>query len=258
MIKYIRAFMHYTYLLKLLTLNEIKRRYRNSVLGVIWSLVAPLLDMVILSIVFSAFLGRGIENYAVFMLTGRLVFGFFSAGTTTGMKSVVSSAQLLKKIYVPKYILVLAKQLSSFITFLITLIALSFVMLVTKFTVTMNILYSPIYLFLLLIFVTGCSFILSTINVFFRDMEHFYSVILTGLMYLSAIFYEPIIVPEKYQILLRINPLFHYIEGFREVIYYGNPPQITNLIICLILAIVSLGLGLKIFYSKMNRFIYYL
>lgn len=255
---YFNTFKRYRYLLTLLVKKDIKKKYKGSFLGILWSLLNPLLIMVILTIVFSTVFKFSIDNFPVYILSGRLLFEFFSSSTTSSMKSIISSANLIQKVYIPKYIITLSKVISNFVFFLISLIDLLLIMIITKADITVYILYAPLYLLLLFFFVIGVSLILATITVFFRDIEHLYGVFTTGLMYASAIFYPAEIIPDKYQFILKLNPVYYFIKGFRDAVFYGTPLDINNLIICFVIAFVSMIVGIQVFEKKQDKFILYL
>ncbi len=254
----VEVFMDHKYLFYLLTMRDVKKKYKNSYLGILWSLLSPLLDMIILSIVFSSLLSRNVDNYPVYLLTGRLLFQFYTSGSTIAMQSIVAAAPLIRKIYIPKYILVLSKLCSNYIFFLISLIDLGLIMLVTGHNITWNILWGIPYMILIFIFTVGIGMALSAFAVYFRDTEHIYKVFTNALYFASAIIYPPEIVPQKYQFMLQFNPVFHFLQGFRRVTYYGLAPDTTNLLLCLAISLVSLILGVTYFKKKQDGFILYL
>ncbi|RXT04511.1 ABC transporter permease [Ammoniphilus sp. CFH 90114] len=255
---YIKTFNKYTYLLTLLVKKELKKKYKDSFMGILWSFINPLLNMIILTIVFSTLFDNSIDNFPVYLLSGVLLFSFFTTTTTTSMKSIISSASLIKKVYIPKYIFTVSNLISNFIFFIISLLVLIMIMIVTSADITINIIYAPIYLLLLMIFTCGVSLILATVTVFFRDIEHLYGVFTTALGYSSAIFYPAEIIPEKYQLILSLNPFFYFIKGFREAVYYGLPLDQVNILVCSILAIVSLIIGILVFERNQDKFIQYI
>jgi len=256
--RYIENFLKYRFLLKELVSRDIKIKYRRSVLGILWSLLNPLMMMIVLSIVFSALFKHAIPNFPVYLLSGRLIYDFFSQGTRAAMVSIRSSASLLKKVYIPKYMFPLSKVLSTFVTFLISMIVLLIVMLVTRVDFTLNIIFAILPLFYILLFTIGCGLIISTLAVFFRDVEHLYDVILLAWMYFTPLFYPAEIVPRKYQFLLKINPLYYIITIFREAILYGKMPSLGYNIICLSFSLLTFLLGLIVFYRKQDKFILYI
>lgn len=214
--------------------------------------------MIILTIVFSSLFEISIDNFPTYVLCGRLIFDFFSQSTTASLNSIISSGHIISKVYVPKYIITLSKIISNFLFFMNSLVILIIIMLFTKAEFTLNILYAPLYFILLFLFCCGVGLILATITVFFRDMEHIYGVLTTALMYATAIFYPADIIPEKYQFVLTLNPIYYYVEGFREVVYLGNPIDIQNMLICLALGTISLVVGIIVFERNQDKFILHL
>lgn len=257
-IRYLKTFKNYYFLLTILVKKDIKKKYKGSFLGILWSLLNPLLNMIVLTIVFSTLFNRSIKNFPVYLLSGRLLFSFFTSSTTTSIKSVISAANLINKVYIPKYIITLSKIISNFIFFAISLIDLIVIMIATRADITLNIIYAPIYLLLLFVFTCGISLILATITVFFRDIEHLYGVFTTALMYASAIFYPAEIIPDKFQFILILNPMYYFIKGFRDVVYYGLPLQLSNLLICFFIAIISMIVGILVFEKNQDKFILYI
>lgn len=248
----------YYYLISILVSRDIKKKYKGSMLGILWSLLNPLLQMGVLTIIFSSIFKSNIDNYPLYMISGRLLFEFFSIGTNAGMRSIVVSASLLKKVYIPKYIVVISKIISSFIIFIISMLDLILVMIITGVEFRISLIYVPLYLILLLLFVIGVGMMLATIMTIFRDIEHIYSVATMILMYFSAIFYPIDIIPEKYQFLMKFNPLHYYIEGVRTIIYDGQSVDLLNLLSCLVIALIFLTLGFIIFRKNEDKFILYI
>ena len=254
----VNNFLKYRYLLKQLVKKEITIKYRRSVLGIFWSFLNPLLNMIILTIIFSTLFKNNIENYPVYILIGRIVFDFYSQGTKGGMGSIQRNASIIKKVYVPKYIYCLASVLSNFVIFGISCTVLVLVMIVTQCPFTWYILASIIPLILLLMFITGVAMILTTINVFFRDMEHLYGVFITMLMWGSAIFYPIDIIPETYRWVFNLNPVYVFISMCRDNILYGQLCDLQLLAYATFCAIASLIVGLLLFKKYQDRFILYI
>jgi ABC-type polysaccharide/polyol phosphate export permease len=171
------------------------------------------------------------------------------------LRSIVASEALLKKIYLPKYIIPISTIISHFIFFMISMIDLILIIAITGNHITINIIYAPIYLILFFIFSCGVSLVLATITVFFRDIEHIYGVLIMAIHFFSAVFYPPEIIPSKFQFILTYNPIYQFIKGFRDVVYIGTSPDLINMLICSSVAITSLILGLLIFKSKQDKFI---
>lgn len=251
----IKTFYNYRALLWEFVKKDIKLKYRNSVLGVIWSMLNPLLIMVVLTFIFSNIFKNSIPNFPVYCLTGRLIYDFFSQATNQSMTSITGKSTLIKKIYVPKYLYPLSRVISSFIIFLVSLIPLIIIMIGTGIKVTKMTLLAFVPLISLFFIVLGIGLFLATVNVFFRDMQHLYSVILLVLMYMSAIFYSVDIINPQYAFVLKFNPIFPVIEVFRDCVLYGTITGLGNWILCMIYPVLAVVIGLIVFYKKQDKFI---
>lgn len=251
----IQEFFRYQPLLGELVQRDIKVRYRHSFLGMLWTILNPLLMMAVLTIAFSNIFEMNIDNFPVYVLIGQIIFNCNAEATTTGMNAILWNASLLKKVYIPKYLLPLSNVLSSMVNFGFSFIALIIVMVVTgaPFHSSMLLLWIP--LCYLLLFSFGLTLVLCTVNVFFRDTQHLYSVFITAWMYLSAIFYPPDIVPGNFRIFIEWNPLYQFIIFFREIILEGQFPNLEMNILCLIIASVSAIMGMCIFAKMQDHFI---
>ena len=255
----IANFKKYRYLLSQLVIKDIKLKYRKSYLGIVWTLIEPLLTMVVLTMVFSAFLGRtGVAAglpFPVYILAGRLLYAFFSGATKGAMKSIRSNAAMIKKVYVPKYMYPLASILSNFLIFLISLIVLVGVAIALRVTPTFWMLAAIIPIFLLLLICVGVGLVLSTLAVFFRDLEYLWGVALMLIMYTCAIFYEADrLYQNGYGWLLNINPLYGVIRNFRSCIA-GQGFHAPSMIFCTTFGVVTLVIGIIMFYRKQDKFI---
>jgi len=256
--RFIANFLKYRYLLIELVKRDIKVKYRRSVLGIFWSFLEPLLFMIVLTIIFSTFFKGNIENYPVYVLSGRLVFMFYSQATGGALRSITRNASIIKKIYVPKYIYPVSQTFSSLVTFLLSLIILVLVMLVTGAPFTIYIALFLVPTVLLIIFNIGVGLILATVNVFFRDIEHLYGVFLTLIMYCSAVFFPPEIIPANFQWILTWNPVYAMIKLTRDVFLYGQLFDTFTLLFATFAAIGSLIIGMILFYRYQDKFILYI
>lgn len=254
----IMNFLRYKGLLEQLVIRDLKTKYRRSFLGYLWSLLNPLLMMIVVSAVFSVVFKSDIPNFPVYLLIGQIIFNFYSEATNFAMTSIISGGSLIKKVYVPKYILPLSKVLSSFVNLLFSLIALVLVLIFTHTPITPAILLFPLSLLYVLLFSIGIGLILSALSVYFRDMIHLYGVLLIALMYFTPIFYPTSILPKIPMALMEFNPLYHFIDYLRTIVLYGNLPTFSDNIICLSFGVVSICIGLFIFYKKQDSFILYL
>lgn len=249
------GFFKYRNLLKELVVRDIKTRYRRSVLGLLWTLLNPLLTMIVMTIVFSSLFKTQIEHFPVYLLSGSILFTFNIEATNTALMSVIGNGSLIKKVYIPKYLFPLSRVLSSLVNFGFALAALVIVMLVTgaPFHSSMILFFVPI--FYLILFTTGLSLILSAVTVFFRDIAHLYSVFALLWTYLTPIFYPITIIPEKYIALFKWNPMYHYVNYFRQLVLEGQVPGLAENVLCLSIGIVSMLIGLFTFYKSQDKFI---
>lgn len=251
----LHGFIKYQNLLKELVKRDIKVRYRRSFLGMLWTVLNPLLMMAVLTLVFSNMFKMSIENFPVYVLIGNIVFNFNSEASTQGMNSIVWNASLIKKVYIPKYLFPLSKVVSSLVNLGFSFIALIIVMLVTKAPFYPMFLTIWIPLGYLLVFTLGLSLILCAINVYFRDTEHLYGVVITAWMYLTPLFYSIDIVPPPIQKIIYLNPMYHYVTFFRQIIMEGNFPSAHTNLLCALISLTVLLIGLIIFERLQGKFI---
>ena len=256
--RFFANFQKYRFLLNQLVKRDIQVKYRNSTLGIFWSFLEPLLTMLVMTIIFAFIFKRDIPNFPVYYLIGRVVFELFSSGTMGAMKSIIRNVNIIKSVYVPKYLYPLSTVLSSFVIFLMSLIILFAVMIATNVQFTIYMIFGSLPVIILLLLTIGVGLILATATVFFRDIEHLYGVFVMLLMYASAIFYPANIIPPQYQIILTINPVYSIISCLRTVLMDGvlyNPGTLLYATVC---AIISLVVGMALFYKYQNRFLLYL
>lgn len=253
--KYIDNFMKYRYLLSELVKKDVKLKYRRSKLGILWTLLEPLLTMIVLSIVFSELKGNSDRTFPIYILTGRLLYSYFNSGTKTAARSIRSNSSMMRKVYIPKYMYPLASILSNFIIFLISLIVLVGVSIVLRIKITPHVL-EAIYPLTILFFMTlGVGMILATLEVFFRDLEYIWGVVLMIVMYCSAIFYSPNILKGSKHYILSFNPLYALIKNFRNAVLYGTGPDYKALAYAAGFSFVALIIGTISFYKKQDEFI---
>lgn len=254
---YAQKFSKYQPLLYQLVRRDFLAKYKRSVLGVFWSLLNPLLTMIVMTIVFSFVFRFDIENFPVYLLSGQIIFTMFSEITNLCMSSVTGSAGLMKKVNVPKYIFPLSRALSSLVNFAFSFLALLLVMLITRAPFHVSMFYSIIPIFYVFVFSTGVGLILSAAVVFFKDVTYLYGIFLTAITYFTPLFYPISIIPDRFRWIISLNPLYHFVECFRTCAIYGDIPNLWQNTLCLTLAILALGMGLYVFYKKQDRFILY-
>lgn len=267
----VKIFKKYKNLLAELTRKNVRLKYRNSWLGVFWSFLQPLLNMIVLSVVFGALLGRsakGIVCYPIYLFTGRLLFDFFSSATKQSMTSFRKNAAIIKKVYVPKYMYPLSSILSTFVTFSISLLCYICVWLFFKLTgisggsqleITWHVLLFFVPMILILIFSTGVGLILSVLSVYFKDIEYIWDVLIRLLLYMVPILYPMSKITTNWIIMLiKINPLYSMIELFRQCVLYGTTMNWKLLVYAFVISVITLIFGIIIFNWKSDDLIYHL
>ena len=248
----------YRWLTQQLVARDLKNKYRKSVLGYLWSVLNPLLMMTIMTVIFSELFRFQIPNYPVYLLAGQLIFTFFSEATTFGMNGVLGNGALIKKVFLPKYIFTFSNVVSSFITMIFSMVALLIVMIGTGTTFYITIVLAPVVFLYVLLFCIGVALMLSALVVRFRDLNYLCGVVLTALNYLTPIFYPVDILPDWGQEAMFFNPMFDYINMFRQIILYGNWPTFEEHLICLAFSIGALIIGGLVFKAKQKSFILYI
>lgn len=252
------GFMHYRFLLKELVKKGITLKYRRSYLGLVWTLIEPLLTMVVLTIIFGTLFGNTDKTYPVYILTGRLLYSMFSSATGAAMKSIRINGAMIKKVYVPKYLYPLSTVLYNYVIFLLSLIVLFIVSAILGLKPTIYLLQVFVPLFNILLLSLGIGMILGTYSVFFRDLEYLWNVALLLIMYASAIFYYPErLLNSGYGFILKYNPLYCVIANFREAIF-GQPMDMWYVTYSLVFSLVTIAVGFVLFYKKQDKFVLYI
>lgn len=252
--KYIANFKRYQFLLSELVKKDIKLKYRRSKLGIVWTLIEPILTTVVLSIVFGTLRdGKG-ADFPVYILTGRLLYSFYSGATKVAAKSIRSNSGMMRKVYIPKYMYPLASVLSNFVIFLISMVVLVGAIVIFKIVPNGYTILGIVPLLILFVFALGTGLILATAEVFFRDLEYLWGVILMFVMYCSCIFYTPKSLHLDVNI-LKLNPMFSIIYNFRNAVYYREPLDPFALIYSSSVAVILMAIGVYVFYKKQDEFI---
>ena len=253
------TYKKYNFLLKQLVSRDFKVKYKRSVLGILWSLLYPVLTMSVMALVFSnifKFSTPGV-SYLTYLMCGLVVFNYFSEASNLAMSSVVANFSLINKVYMPKYIFPLSKCIFVGINFLLTLIPLYGIILLTGTGINVYHLLLPYAYICLFLFTLGFGLILSTVAVFLRDMFYIYGVVLTLWTYLTPIMYDVAIIPEKLLIFLKLNPLYWIIKFVRDIVLYHVVPGLNVWLFCGLFAIGFLVIGLIVFKKNQDKFIYY-
>ena len=246
------------FLFEELVKRDFKKRYVRTALGIVWSVLYPLMMLLIMRLVFSHFFGRNTPHYTTYLFCGTLVFTYFSDATREGMYALMDNAGIFTKINVPKYLFLFSKNTQTLINFLIILVVFFFFCILDGITFTwrMILLFYPIACLLLLNL--GVGLVLSAMFVFFRDVKYLWTIFLQLLQYVSAIFYQIESFPENIQKLFFINPVYLYIHYFRRIVLEAAVPSLGFHALMLAEALAFFAVG-AYFYRRYNlEFLYYI
>lgn len=254
----IEKFLKNKFLFEELVKRDFKKKYKGTILGMGWSVLSPLLTLLVMNIVFSHFFGRGMKHYTIYLFCGNLLFSYFRESTTNGMSSLLGNAAIFSKVNVPKYLFLLSKNVSTFINFLLVLLVFFMFCIADKVDFGLHFLMLLYPVACIVVFNIGLGFILSALYVFYRDMEYLYNIFTLLLMYMSAIFYRVDIMPAKYQDFFLLNPVYVYINYFREIVLNGNIPSIEYHLLCAFYAVVAMSIGVWMYKKNNYKFLYYI
>ena len=248
----------YQFLFEELVKRDFKQKYKRTILGMAWSVLSPLLTLLVMSLVFSHFFGRGMEHYTIYLFCGNLVFSFFNESTTQGMGSLLSNAPIFTKVNVPKYLFLFSRNIQTLINFALTLCVFFFFCILDHVVFTWKFIMLLYPILLLLLFNIGVGMILSALFVFFRDIQYLWGVFTMLLMYMSAIFYTVDTFPAKIQRLFLANPIYVFIKYFRCIVLEASIPSLQFHLLLLIETALVLGIGALIYKKYNTKFLYYL
>lgn len=248
----------YKFLIKQLVSRDFKTKYKRSTLGFMWSFLNPLLTMIIQYIIFSTIFRSNIENFPVYLLTGSIMFNFFTESVGIGLTSIVINASLINKVYVPKYIYPVTKVLSIGINLLISTVPLLLAVIITGESITKAYFLLPFVFICLLFFCVGMTFALSSAMVFFRDTQFLWGIVSLLWMYATPLFYPESIIPSKFSFILTLNPMYYFITFARTVILEGISPQPIIYFACIMYSVFAFILGAWIFKKAQDKFVLYL
>ncbi len=256
-IKRKRDFQHGKFVLFELVSRDFKLKYRRSILGVLWSVLNPLLMMCVLAAVFSYMFRFNIEHFPLYLILGQTLFTLMQDSTNGAMTSIINASSLIKKVRIEKTIFPLEQVLFQLVNFAISLIAVVLVMIWFQVFPDINIIFLPALLVYMLLFCTGLGLLLSALAVFFRDVCHLWSVVIAAWTYATPLFYPMDLLPDWMQQLMMFNPMYHYVTYFRDItMYHTNPGGMENLI-CLAMALITFVVGLLVFRKTEKKFILY-
>lgn len=237
--------------------RDFKQKYKRTVLGMFWSILSPLMTLLVMKLVFTSFFGRNMEHYTIYLFAGNLMFNYFKEQTNGGMQSLMANASIFTKINVPKYLFLFSKSVSAIINFGITLIVFLLFVVIDGIPFHWSMLAMIYPIVMLTLFNIGVGMILSALFIFFRDIAYIYDIFTLLLMYMSAIFYTVDAFSPRIQRVFLLNPVYCAIKYVRVVVIDGNLPSLAYHILLLIYAAVAVGIGSLIYKKYNTKFLYY-
>lgn len=255
---YMKKMLSYRFLFSELVKRDFKQKYKRTTLGMLWSILYPLLNLLVMRMVFTHFFGRNTPHYTTYLFAGNLCMSFFRESTKGGMGSLMANANIITKINVPKYLFLFSKNISAIINFALTFMVFLLFVLIDRITFTIKFICLLYPIICLTVLNIGIGLILSAMYVFFRDTEYFYDIFLILLNYVSAIFYSVDGYPQNIQRLFLLNPIYCNIKYMRTIVIDGNIPSLKFHLLILSYSVVSLLVGGLIYKKKNHDFVYYM
>lgn len=255
------------FILKQLVSKDFKIKYRRSFLGVAWSVLNPLLMMIVMAIVFTTIFAQGRngsitpEMYPLYLIVGNVTFAVMSDSTSQALSSIIQASSLLKKVKVHRFVFPVQKVLFSLVNFAFSLIAVAIVMLWFRVVPTWHLLLLPVCLILLMFFCMGVGLLLSAATVFFRDVMHLWSVVLTAWTYFTPIFWTTdyiLKMPHILRVLMYANPMYNYLQFMREIFLFQTCPTPLEFGLCVAWAVIAMAIGYTVFHKNEHKFILYI
>ena len=253
----IRKLLSYQFLFEELVARDFKKRYKRTVLGIIWSVLSPLLQLIVMWLVFSQFFGRNTSHYVIYLFAGNIIYSYFTESTNTGMLSLIENASIFTKVNIPKYLFLFSKNISSLINFSLTLVIFFVFTAIDglEFTWKFCLLLYPITC--LILFNMGIGLILSALFVFFKDIQYLWAIFTQLLMYMSAIFYTIDQYSYNVQCLFLLNPMYLFIRYFRKIVIEATVPTIWFHLLMAAYVLIFLTIGCWMYKKYNTRFLYY-
>ena len=242
------------YLIHTLVAKDLKVKYKGSVLGFLWSLLNPLLMLIVYTVAFKYIIRIRIENFAIFFLCGFLPWNFLSSSLSMGAGSISENPDLIKKIFFPREILPISTVFFNLIQFLLTFIILVPALFIFKIELGAALAFLPFLIIIQMIFVLGCTFILSALSVFYRDIRHFLEIFLQVWFWLCPIIYPITMIPERFRFYYMFNPFAIFIKCYRTILLENGIPSLEAFAILITISLIFLFLGHSIFESNSKRF----
>ena len=252
-------FEHNLFVLESLVSKDFKLKYRRSFLGVLWSVLNPLLMMVVLTAVFSFIFRFSIENYPLYLILGTIMFDYMNRGTSSAMSSIIDAQALIKKIRIEKMIFPFQKVFFELVNFAISLVAVAVVMVYFRVTPSVYAIWGlPLIIVYVTLFSTGIGLLISALSVFFRDVMHLWGVFITARTYATPLFYPYEALADWMQQIMQFNPMYHYVTYFRDIMMWNVNPGLMENLICFGMAALMFVIGFTVFRKTESKFILYI
>lgn len=252
-----RRWQEYEFLFSELVKRDFTKKYKRTILGMAWSILSPLLNLMIMYMVFNNFFGNNVDHYVVYLFAGQLVFSYFTDATNLGMTSLSSNSAIISKISVPKYLFLLSQNVSALINFGLTLCVFFWFVAMEGIPFTLKYFLLVIPASCLIVFNIGMGLVLSALFIFFKDIQYLWGVATQLIMWMSAIFYSIDSYSQTVRYLFLLNPLYLYIRYFRKIVIDGEIPTPQFHALCFFFALAAICLGGWMYKKYNNEFMYY-
>lgn len=250
----IKDLKQYREFLKSNVKKEIRGKYKGSFLGVLWSFLNPLLSVVVYAIIFPYIMRMSMDHYLIYLITGIIPWTFFTMSINSGMISVLVNANIIKKVYFPRIILPISSVTSALVNFLISILIVCIFIFFSGIGFSINLIYLPVVVIVQYILLLGITFVLSAIDLYFRDIENIMLFIINMLFYATPILYTPDIFPEKLRWVIDLNPMAHIINAYRDIFYYKTMPNFGLLGLVFLFSVILFFIGYAIFEKLQKGF----
>lgn len=247
----------YKFLCKELVKRDFTKKYKRTILGMAWSIVAPLINLLVMWMVFNNFFGANMDHYVIYLFAGQLIFSYFCDATTLGMNALVNNAGIFTKINVPKYLFLFSQNVSSLINFGLTLLIFFAFVALDNIPFTWKFIFLIYPVVCLIIFNLGLGLVLSALFVFFRDMQYLWGIMTQLIMWMSAIFYTIDSFSYTVRCAFLLNPLYVYIRYFRKIVLDGEIPTLQFHLLAAAFALAAFGMGVYMYKKYNHEFLYY-
>lgn len=245
------------FLFEELVKRDFKKKYKRTILGMAWSVLSPLLLLLVMRLVFTQFFGRNTPHYTTYLFCGNLVFSYFRESTNEGMSSLLGNAKIFSKVNVPKYLFLFSKNIQTLINFGLTLCVFFVFCVLDHITFSWKLVFLVYPIVCLVLFNIGIGMILSVLFVFFRDIQYLWTIFLRLLSYLSAIFYTTDRYSQAAQYAFYLNPIYVFIRYFRKIVIETTIPAPEFHLLLLLYTVIALGMGCWMYVKYNHKFLYY-